>query len=106
MQKTKRNALVWLRNDLRMEDHFSFHDASQNCDSVIAYYSFDPKQFEYTKWGFRKTGNFRTQFLIESLNDLKQTLAEKNISLIEWNIKIQIFKYQILNNHILMQRNN
>ena len=82
MQKTKRNALVWLRNDLRMEDHFSFHDASQNCDSVIAYYSFDPKQFEYTKWGFRKTGNFRTQFLIESLNDLKQTLAEKNISLI------------------------
>ena len=52
MQDSKRNALIWLRNDLRMEDHYAFHNASKNCDRIIAYYTFDPKQFKETPWGF------------------------------------------------------
>ena len=45
MQDSKRRALIWLRNDLRITDHYGFYNASKNCDRMIAYYSFDPKQF-------------------------------------------------------------
>ena len=82
MQDSKRNALIWLRNDLRLEDHYAFHNASKNCDRIIAYYTFDPKQFKETPWGFKKTGKFRVQFLIETLKQLKADLAQKNISII------------------------
>ena len=82
MQDRKRNALIWLRNDLRLEDHYAFHDASKKCDRIIAYYTFDPNQFKDTPWGFKKTGKFRVQFLIETLQQLKVDLAQKNISII------------------------
>jgi deoxyribodipyrimidine photo-lyase len=82
MQDSKRRALIWLRNDLRITDHYGFYNASKNCDRVIAYYTFDPKQFIQTPWGFKKTGKYRLQFLIETLKQLKSDLLKKNISLI------------------------
>ena len=82
MQDSKRRALIWLRNDLRITDHYGFYNASKNCDRIIAYYTFDPKQFIQTPWGFKKTGKYRLQFLIETLKQLKSDLLKKNISLI------------------------
>ena len=82
MQKIKGTALVWFRNDLRISDHYSLFHASKSHEKIIAYYSFDPKQFSETRWGFKKTESFRTQFLIETVQQLQQDLATKNISLI------------------------
>ena len=82
MQKRKGKALVWLRNDLRTHDHASFHFATQNHESVVAYYSFDPLHYAQTQWGFKKTERFRAQFLIETLKDLQEQLEQLNISLI------------------------
>ena len=77
MQESKRTALIWLRNDLRITDHYGFYNASKNCDRAIAYYTFDPKQFRQTPWGFKKTGKYRLQFLIETLEQLKSDLLKK-----------------------------
>ena len=82
MHEVKRSALIWLYNDLRLSDHYAFHHAAKNCDRIIAYYALDPRQFEDTPWGFKKTGKFRGQFLIETLEQLKADLFKKNISLI------------------------
>ena len=82
MQNGKRNALIWLRNDLRVLDHYAFHHAAKECEGVVAYYSLDPNHFTETPWSFKKTGPFRSQFLIETLHQLSSDLAKKNISLI------------------------
>jgi len=78
----QKKSLIWLRNDLRLEDHYAFYNASQDSDRLVAYYSFDPSHYTDTPWGFRKTGDFRVQFLIETLHQLKRDLAQKNITLI------------------------
>ena len=82
MQKRKGKALVWLRNDLRTNDQACFHQATQNHETVVAYYSFDPKDYATTPWGFKKTESFRAQFLRETVADLQQQLKQHNISLI------------------------
>ena len=82
MQKIKETALIWFRNDLRSTDHFGLLQATQTYERVVAYFSFDPKFFKKTVWGFRKTESFRAQFLIETVEQLQKDLAAKNISLI------------------------
>ena len=82
MQKKKRIALIWLRNDLRVSDHIGFHKASQECDHVFAYYTFDERHFKETRWGFKKSEKFRTKFLLETITELKKELSKKNITLI------------------------
>ncbi len=75
------NILFWFRNDLRLHDNEAFLKA---CDlgRVIPVYVIDPRQFERTKFGFRKTEKFRAQFLLESLEDLKQNLKKLGSDLI------------------------
>lgn len=82
MQKKKRIALIWLRNDLRVSDHIGFYKASQECDHVFAYYTFDERHFKETRWGFKKSEKFRTKFLLETITELKKELSKKNITLI------------------------
>ena len=77
-----KTALVWLRNDVRFQDQKSFFNACKSYDRVVAYYAFEPKDFEKTTWGFQKTGKFRTRFNIETLQSLQLELKEKNITLI------------------------
>ena len=68
-----KTAIVWFKTDLRIADNETLFKAMQN-DLVIPVYCFDESHFETTAFGFHKTGNFRTQFLIESLVDLDATL--------------------------------
>ena len=82
MQNEKKNALIWLRNDLRIKDHCGFYNSTINCDKIFAYFSFEPDRFKNTKWGFKKTEKFRTLFLIQTLTCLKDELKKKNITLI------------------------
>ncbi|WP_323787865.1 DASH family cryptochrome [Psychroserpens sp.] len=82
MQKKQNDiALVWFRNDLRVQDNTILNNAIRNHKSVIACYCFDPKHFELSRFGFRKTEKFRTKFLIETIEDLKTNLKALNIEL-------------------------
>ncbi|MFQ3341549.1 MAG: deoxyribodipyrimidine photo-lyase [Flavobacteriaceae bacterium] len=77
-----KTALVWLRNDLRFQNQQSFFKACEDFDRVVAYYTFEPKDYEDSVWGFKKTGQFRAKFLLETLHTLKGELEQNNISFI------------------------
>ena len=81
-QQKQSTGLVWFRNNLRVQDNVSLQKAVTDNNKVIGIYVFDPKLFKEDKFGFKKTGKFRAQFLIESVKDLQQNLAEKNITLL------------------------
>jgi len=76
------NSLVWFRNDLRVEDNTALFEACNQPGKVIAVYCFDPRHFAKTKYGFLKTEKYRAKFLIEAITDLRNRLADNNISLI------------------------
>ena len=88
-----KNNLVWFRNDLRLSDNLSLFKATQNSKKCIAIYCFDPRQFANTTYGFKKTEKFRTQFLIETVSELKENLKSKNITLFVYQENCIIFHY-------------
>ena len=82
MQKEQKTALLWFRNDLRIHDNLSLVEAQARNEKVIALYCFDPRHFDQTQFGFKKTEKYRAKFLIESVCNLQKSLASLNISLI------------------------
>jgi deoxyribodipyrimidine photo-lyase len=64
---------IWYRNDLRLHDHTPLVRAIEQGAKVIPIYCFDDRHFGQTKFGFPKTGNFRAQFLMESVADLRDS---------------------------------
>ncbi|WP_299061987.1 DASH family cryptochrome [uncultured Polaribacter sp.] len=83
-QQQKNTGLVWFRNNLRVNDNISLKKAVENHKKVIAIYFFDPKQFKTDVFGFQKTAKFRTKFLIETITNLKNNLADLNITLLTY----------------------
>jgi deoxyribodipyrimidine photo-lyase len=69
-----KNALVWFKTDLRINDNETLLKAIAQSEKVIPVYCFDKSHFETTSYGFKKTGSFRAQFLLESLYDLDASL--------------------------------
>jgi deoxyribodipyrimidine photo-lyase len=67
-------SVVWFKTDLRLHDNETLIKAITESDSIIPVYCFDEGQFGTTKFGFQKTGSFRAQFLLESLEDLDRNL--------------------------------
>ena len=59
-----KNALVWFKTDLRIEDNETLLKAIAQSDKIIPVYCFDEAHFETTPYGFKKTGSFRAQFLL------------------------------------------
>lgn len=86
MQK-KQKGLVWFRNDLRIHDNESLTNAIIENETVIALYCFDPRHFEDTNFGFKKTEKFRAKFLLESVTALKRNLEKLNIPLLVYHQK-------------------
>ncbi|GAB5563789.1 MAG: DASH family cryptochrome [Winogradskyella sp.] len=84
MQKTKNINLVWFRNDLRINDNKVLSEACINAEKVIAVYCFDPRLFQNTVYGFKKTEKYRAKFLIETVTDLKHQLSTLNIELLTY----------------------
>lgn len=66
--------LVWFRSDLRVNDHEALSTAVSKADEVIPYYCLDERMWQTTTYGFPKTGAFRTQFLLESLENLSKQI--------------------------------
>ena len=75
-------SLVWYRNDLRIKDHQGLSRAIDSKRQVVAYFNFNPNLFKELNMGFKKTGSYRSKFMIESVNDLQLELDKLNISLI------------------------
>ena len=86
--------LVWFRNDLRIHDHEPLHRAIQHANKHNAYilpvFFFDTRLFQLLTFPmkkqnktnenirFRKTGARRAQFLIESVQDLRNNFQQLN----------------------------
>ena len=69
-----KTALVWFKTDLRLEDNETLIRAISQSQEIIPVYCLDESHFEMTSFGFKKTGSFRAQFLLESLQDLDANL--------------------------------
>ncbi len=74
--------LLWLRNDLRLHDNEALAKASRDAEFVIPVFCFDPRHFATTRYGFPKTGAFRTQFLLESLTVLRSALQARGADML------------------------
>lgn len=80
-KKQDTNGLVWFRNNLRVNDNEVLNKALENHKHVIGLYCFDPRQFKTELFGFKKTERYRAKFLIETVENLKQSLHRLNIEL-------------------------
>nr|WP_315222693.1 DASH family cryptochrome [uncultured Flavobacterium sp.] len=69
-----KTAIVWFKTDLRLTDNEVLLKAISQSDSIVPVYCFEDAHFETTPYGFKKTGDFRAQFLMESLIDLDANL--------------------------------
>lgn len=79
----KDTAIVWFRQDLRVHDNEALWEASQAAERVIPVYIFDERVFNSkTSYGFNKTDVFRTQFIIESIHNLRKSFQKRGTDLI------------------------
>ncbi len=79
---TEQQILLWYRNDLRLHDHVLLDLAVKAGASIIPLYCFDDRHFGRTQFGFPKTGAFRTQFLLESVADLRASWRSRGSDLV------------------------
>ena len=92
-----KTAIVWFKTDLRIEDNETLVKAIAISENVIPVYCFDESHFETTSYGFKKTGSFRAQFLLESLQDLDARLKTLGSGLIILKGKPEIEIPKIVN---------
>ena len=79
---TQQRILIWYRNDLRVHDLVALDEAVQQNAEIIPVYCFDDRNFGETSFGFPKSGNYRAQFLIESVADLRTSLQQLGSNLV------------------------
>lgn len=87
-----KNTLVWLRNDLRLNDNPVLKKAfetQKKGNNVILVYIFDETNFEKTELGLPKIGISRANFLLESVMDLKKQLQSYGSDLFIYKGKTQ-----------------
>jgi len=78
-----KRAIVWFRNDLRLHDNEAIADGLLAADELIFVYIFDDRLFKAkTKFGLPKIERHRANFIIEALQDLRTSLAERGAKLI------------------------
>ena len=101
MQEKQNNniGLAWFRNNLRIQDNSVLKQAIAENKTIIACYCFDPRHYETSQFGFKKTDKFRTQFLIETIQDLKANLKSLNIELFIFIEKPEIVIQQLIKDY-------
>jgi deoxyribodipyrimidine photo-lyase len=79
----KNRAIVWFRQDLRLNDNEALDAALDCAEEVIPVYIFDPRTFEAkTSFGFPKTGAHRAQFIIEAVQDLRMQFRKMHVDIV------------------------
>jgi deoxyribodipyrimidine photo-lyase len=71
-----KRAIVWFTTDLRLHNNETLVQAIAQNEEIFPVYCLDPSHFKTNKFGFKNTGNFRANFLLESLKDLDKNLRE------------------------------
>ena len=66
-------SLVWLRNDLRIDDNPALRHACANSDEVHCIYIFSKEQMK-----IHNEANCKIEFLIDNLKSLSNSLKELN----------------------------
>ena len=74
--------IIWYRNDLRLHDHKPIYNAIEEKAQIIPVYCFDCRHFATTSFGFPKTGKYRAQFLLESVENLQNSLQQLGSNLV------------------------
>ena len=77
MIQTKRRGLMWCRHDLRTEDNAALHYLASEVDELLCVFVVDPRWFKSSHYQSRHMGDYRWQFLKESLLDLQTQLVTK-----------------------------
>lgn len=77
-EKQKIN-ILWYTQDLRTHDQESLFRIIQEDLPFMALYIFDSNLYHEKQWDMRKTGPYRTRFLLETVDDLRQNLEKQNI---------------------------
>ncbi len=81
--RTNKRIIVWFRQDLRIHDNEALDYALERGDEIIPVYVFDERVFKgETKYGFHKTGKYRAKFIIECVENLRDSLRELGSELI------------------------
>ena len=75
-------AILWFRNDLRLDDNPALNAAVKECREAVPVYILDERYLERGPWGFLRTGPYRLKFLLESLHDLDEDLRSRGGRLI------------------------
>jgi len=76
-----KKSIVWFKTDLRITDNETLTQAITQSDFIIPVYCIDESHFKTTPFGFKKTGSFRAQFLLESLKNLDTQFRKLNAGL-------------------------
>lgn len=81
---SRRLAIVWFRNDLRLHDNEALSDALKHADEVLPVYIFDPRTWRGTlaQTGLPKIGGHRARFIFESVADLRKNLRKRGSDLL------------------------
>ncbi len=89
-----KTSIVWFKTDLRLQDNETIIRAISQSDEIIPVYCFDESHYEITNFGFKKTGSFRAQFLLESLKDLDSNLRAlgSGLLIVKGNPQVEIPK--------------
>src|SRR5690606_25035916 len=70
-------------NDLRLHDNEALTEAIETKSEIIPIFVFDERVFfGTTKEGFEKTSAYRTKFIIEAVQDLRNSLKKLDADLI------------------------
>lgn len=77
-----RVGLVWLQDDLRLDDNPLLQQATQECEQLLLVYCVNPKWFKANRYGLRSIGAQRWRFLLESLTNLQGQLRNLGQELI------------------------
>ena len=70
-KENMKTSIISFKTDLRLEDNETLVKAIAQSEQLIPVYCFDDSHFETTVYGFKKTGSFRAQFLLKSLQDFR-----------------------------------
>ncbi|MFC6721364.1 DASH family cryptochrome [Halobacteriaceae bacterium SHR40] len=69
-------AVVWFRDDLRLDDNPTLVDAVAQASDIVPVYVFDPRRRGQSQYGPEKLGSHRARFRREAILDLRESLRD------------------------------
>ncbi len=77
-----KKGIVWFKTDLRLHDNETLIRAIEENDTIIPVYCVNPQELNESNGKIQKTGEFRLQFLLESIAELDKNLRKLGAGLL------------------------